>query len=209
MTRIAEIYSSNNDYKVIFYIEFIDSEYYNVKLYNNFNGNIIYTYKQNKFCNDCFNKFITIKNKIWWFGCKNYQSKIIINCNDSKIFIDPDNQRLIDYNYIFIWSGNYILSPLHNYILIEGYIFNNDINIYQLYDISNLQDSKLINISNTNTNLIDLNRSYLDLNINFIFGDIYLLDYKFSYNFLYDNYIILYIYNNTSLIDIYGYYEIL
>lgn len=208
MTRITEINSSNNEYKSIFNIKSIDSEYYIVNIINNLNNNIIYTYNQNKFCNDSFNRFINIKGKTWWFGCKNYQCKILINCNDSKIFIDPDNQKFLDYNNIFIWSDNYILSPLHNYILIKGYILKNDNTFYQLYDISNLQDSKLINISNTNTNLIDLNRSYLDLNNNFIFGDIILGNYQFSYNFIFDNYIVLYIYDNKYN-EIFGYYEIL
>lgn len=206
------INSSDQKYFAKFINDTLDLDFLIVRIYSIDNNELLHEYYQNKFCFDSFNKFIVIKNETWWIGCRNYQYKIFINCNTRKIYNDPDNQQISNFDNIFIWSGEYILSPLHNYIIIKGYLLDREY-LYQLYDISKLNDNILVNISNTNLNLFNINTCFYKNDDEYLlFGDLEFtynkILYNITYKFIYDNYIIIYIHDKYYT-DIYGYYEIL
>lgn len=209
------INSENNKYKIQINRSNL-TDIYDIILYNNMNNEIIYNYSQNKFCHDSFNRFIVINNETWWFGCKNYQYKILINCDKGKIYCDPDKQEFINYENIFIWTGPFKLSPLNDYLLIEGYIVGQrQDKIYQLYCINDIDNKGIINVSYNNI-FINIDNKGIIINENdIIFGDKYINDknnikYNLHYHFnTFDNNLDIIVYiSNESYNDIFGYYKI-
>lgn len=150
------------------------NKYIIIKIINREN-NIIYEYKQVN-SSPPLNEFIKIKNNTWWIGGKDYMTKLFFNCDTGEVYED------IKQN--FIWSGPYKLSPDENYMLMDGCIWSFPYDT-KLYYVGNLKNGyKEIDIHN---NLkLPINNDDNELNDDFV------------YEFVSNNEINIYVYNNGS-----------
>jgi len=128
--------SPSGNYKVV--IELVKVEHpveRNVKLMDK-DGKIIYEYTQIYSTSPC-NQFVTINGQEWWIGGREYQLKLLVNCETGQIFDDPDNKEKNLSSTEFIWGGNFKISPNGHFLLVVGCMWSFPYE-WRLYDIRNM-----------------------------------------------------------------------
>lgn len=122
--------SPSGKYKVSFEDDPEKNTYYIVSITSN--AEIVYQYKCEKNQRICA-EFISINGIDWWFGARDYTTRLFVNCETGEMY-DKFHQD-VDINYI--WGCISEISPNQKYILVEGCIWACPYE-WKVYDISDL-----------------------------------------------------------------------
>lgn len=108
-------------------------KYYIVKLINTEDMSSIYQYKCERTHRICCD-FININGQEWWFGGRDYTTRLFVNCETGEMY-DSCHED-VDINYI--WAQIAEISSNGKYVLVDGCIWACPYQ-WRLYDISDIK----------------------------------------------------------------------